>query len=175
MAVSRGRVQVTQGALQVSPAAGDDAVVVVLRADLRSSDFAGIEWNVAGLPGDADVRLIWRTSYQPERLNLATMTVDDGRLRPIVMSGDPAWIGTIAGLGLAVRGTLQAPIEIRGVTAKPLGAFELAAKPRRRSGSPSRAGARPASRRSRAARTRRTCRCRSCSRWRRCSSWLRMR
>ncbi len=126
MAVSRGQVQVTQGALQVAPAAGDDAVVIVLRADLRSSDFAGIEWNVAGLPGDADVRLIWRTSYQPERLNLATMTVDDGRLRPIVMSRDPAWIGTIAGLGLAVRGTMRAPIEIRGVTAKPLGAFELA-------------------------------------------------
>jgi len=125
MAVSRGRVQVTQGALQVSPGAGDDAVVVVLKADLRSSDFAGIEWNVAGLPGDADVRLIWRTSYQPDRLNLATMNVDNGRLRPIVMSADPAWIGTIAGLGLAVRGTLRAPIEIRGVTAKPLGAFEL--------------------------------------------------
>jgi hypothetical protein len=125
MAVSRGRVQVTQGALQVSPGAGDDAVVVVLKADLRSSDFAGIEWNVAGLPGDADVRLIWRTSYQPDRLNLATMNVDSGRLRPIVMSGDPAWIGTIAGLGLAVRGTLQAPIEIRGVTAQPLGTFEL--------------------------------------------------
>jgi hypothetical protein len=125
MAVSRGRVQLAQGALQVSPAGTDDAVVVVLKADLRSTDFAGIEWNVAGLPGDADVRLIWRTSYQPDRLNLATMTVDDGRLRPIVMSGDPAWIGTIAGLGLAVRGTLRAPIEIRGVTAKPLGAFEL--------------------------------------------------
>jgi len=126
MAVSRGQVQLAQGALQLTPAGGDDAVVVVLRVDLRSTDFAGIEWHVSGLPVDADVRLIWRTSYQPERLNLATMTVDDGRLRPIVMSGDPAWIGTIVGMGLAVRGGLRAPIEVRSVTAKPLGALELA-------------------------------------------------
>ena len=125
MAVSRGRPQAVPGALQVSPAPGDDAVVVVLKADLRSSEFAGIEWRVSGLPPDADVRLIWRTSYQPERLNLATMSVDDGRLRPIVMRNDPGWIGTIVGLGLAVRGNLHAPVEIRSVTAKPLGALEL--------------------------------------------------
>jgi hypothetical protein len=125
MAVSRGRPQAAPGALQVVPAPGEDAIVVVLKADLRSSDYAGIEWHVAGIPADADVRLIWRTSYRPDRLNLATMTVDDGRLRPIVMSADPEWIGTIEGLGLAVRGSIRAPIEIRSVTARPLGAIEL--------------------------------------------------
>jgi hypothetical protein len=125
MAMSRGRAQAAPGALLASPAPGEDAIVVVLRADLRSTDFAGIEWHVAGIPPDADVRLIWRTSYQPERLNLATMSVDDGRLRPIVMRNDPAWIGTIVGMGLAVRGNLRAPVEIRSVTAKPLGALEI--------------------------------------------------
>ena len=106
--------------------------VVVLKAALRSSDFAGIEWIVAGLPDDADVRLMWRTNYQPERLNLAAMTVDGGRLRPIVIRAEPAWIGTIVDLGLAVRGNPQAPFEVRGVIARPLGAVELRAKPRRR-------------------------------------------
>jgi hypothetical protein len=125
MAVSRGRAHATPGALLASPAPGEDTIVVVLEVGLRSSDYAGIEWHVAGIPAHADVRLIWRTSYRPDRLNLATMTVDDGRLRPIVVSDDPEWIGTIAGLGLAVRGSMRTTVEIRSVTARPLGALEL--------------------------------------------------
>lgn len=126
MGVSRGRAQATPGALLVSTANADEPAVVVLKAALRSSDFAGIEWIVAGLPDDADVRLMWRTNYQPERLNIAAMTVDGGRLRPIVVRTEPAWIGTIVDLGLAVRGNPHAPFEVRGVIARPLGAVELA-------------------------------------------------
>jgi hypothetical protein len=113
------------GALLVSTANAEEPAVVVLKATLRSSDFAGIEWIVAGLPDDADVRLMWRTNYQPERLNIAPMTVDGGRLRPISVRAEPAWIGTIVDLGLAVRGSPQAPFEVRGVIARPLGAVEL--------------------------------------------------
>jgi hypothetical protein len=126
MGVSRGRAQATPDALLVSTANADEPAVVVLKAALRSSDFAAIEWIVAGLPDDADVRLMWRTNYQPERLNIAAMTIDGGRLRPIVVRAEPAWIGTIVDLGLAVRGSPHAPFEVRGVIARPLGAVELA-------------------------------------------------
>jgi hypothetical protein len=125
MGVSRGRAQATPGALLVSTANAEEPAVVVLKASLRSSDFAGIEWIVAGLPDDADVRLMWRTNYQPERLNIAPMKIDGGRLRPIVVRAEPAWIGTIVDLGLAVRGNPHVPFEVRGVIARPLGAVEL--------------------------------------------------
>ena len=125
MAVSRGHAQPSHGVLRVTPSGAEDAIVVVVATDLRSSDFPGVQWIVGALPRNADVRFIWRTSYQPDRINLATMTVEDGRLRPIVMSGDPAWIGTIVGMGLAVRGDLREPLEIHSVTVKPMGALEL--------------------------------------------------
>jgi hypothetical protein len=126
MWLSRGRAQATPDALLVSTASADEAAVVVLKAALRSSDFSGIEWIVAGLPDDADVRLMWRTNYQPERLNIAAMTIDGGRLRPIMVRAEPGWIGTIVDLGLAVRGSPHVPFEVRGVIARPLGATELA-------------------------------------------------
>ena len=126
MGVSRGRAQTAPGALVVSTANPEEPAIVVLKADFRSRDYAGVEWLVTGLPDGADVRLIWRTNYQPERLNAAKMTVDGGRIRPISLAGDPAWIGTVTDLGLAVRASPSTAFEVRGAIARPLGAAELA-------------------------------------------------
>lgn len=126
MAVSRGQAQAIPGALVVSTPRPEEPAVVVLKAGFRSRDYAGVEWVVAGLPDGADVRLLWRTDYQPERLNAAAMTVDGGGLRPIAILGDPGWVGTITDLGLAVRTSAATPFEIRAAIARPFGATELA-------------------------------------------------
>jgi hypothetical protein len=125
MGVSRGQAQAMPGALVVATPSPEEPAVVVLKAGFRAPDYAGIEWVVSGIPDGADVRLLWRTNYQPERLNAAAMTVDGGRLRPIAILGDPGWVGTITDLGLAVRASPSAAFEVRGAIARPLGAIEL--------------------------------------------------
>jgi len=125
LAVSRGRAQQVPGALVVASPAVNESAVVVVSTELASADYAAIEWNVAGLPEVADVRLLWRNSYRPDKLNVAPMIVDGGRLRPIVVAGDPNWVGTISGLGIALGNTPPEGVAIRSVTARPLGAFEL--------------------------------------------------
>jgi hypothetical protein len=125
LAVSRGRAQAIPGALVVRSSAPDEPAIVVVSTELRSGDYAGVEWNVAGLPDVADVRLLWRNSYRPDRLNVVPMIVDGGRLRPIVVADDANWVGTINGLGIAIANTPPEGIAIRSVTVRPLGAFEL--------------------------------------------------
>jgi hypothetical protein len=126
LAVSRGRAQAIPGALVVTSPSVNEAAVVVVSTELKSEDYAAIEWSVSGLPDIADVRLLWRNSYRPDRLNVAQMIVDGGRLRPIVIASDPNWVGTIRGLGIAIGSTPPEGIAIRSVTARPLGALELA-------------------------------------------------
>jgi hypothetical protein len=125
LAVSRGRAQAIPGAIVVTSTGPDEAAIVVVSTELAAGDFAGVEWNVAGLPDVADVRLLWRNSYRPDRLNIVPMVVDGGRLRPIVIAGDPNWVGTIRGLGIAIASPPPEGVAIRGVTVRPLGALEL--------------------------------------------------
>jgi hypothetical protein len=125
LAVSRGRAQAVPGGLAVSSPAVNEAAIVVVSTELRSSDYAAVEWNVAGLPDVADVRLLWRSSYRSDKLNVVPMIVDGGRLRPIVIASDPNWVGTIRGLGIAIASTPPEGVVVRGVTVRPLGAAEL--------------------------------------------------
>ena len=125
LAVSRGRAQAVPGALVVASPSVNEAAIVVVSTELRSGDYAAVEWNVAGLPDVADVRLLWRNSYRPDKLNIVPMIVDGGRLRPIVIANDANWVGTIRGLGIAMSNTPPEGIAIRSVTVRPLGALEL--------------------------------------------------
>jgi hypothetical protein len=125
LAVSRGRAQPVPGAIVVMSTSPEEAAIVVVSTELRAEDYAGVEWNVAGLPDVADVRLLWRNSYRPDRLNIAPMVVDQGRLRPIVIAGDANWVGTIQGLGIAIADTPPEGIAVRSVTVRPLGVLEL--------------------------------------------------
>jgi hypothetical protein len=114
--------------------AGDELVVVApdangislvsVTTDVRAIDYPGIAWIAADLREDADVRLLWRTDVAPNKLNSVPLRVESGRTLPAVMSGNPAWVGHVTGLALAVHGPLAQPVRIRGVVAKPMGARE---------------------------------------------------
>lgn len=99
--------------------------LVSLNARIRAIDYAAIGWNAKGVPDDADVRLLWRNDYQPEKIHSLPVTSKQYMLLPVVLKGNPAWAGNITGLALAIQGTLTQPIQITGVEAKPLGAREL--------------------------------------------------
>jgi len=107
----------------------DANAVIVLSGDaaLRSTDYRVMQWIAVGLPPGAEVQLLWRTDYEPARLNSIRVPVESGRLRPVVVDDNPAWIGRITGIALAVRGPLVQPVRIRGAIAKPMGAAEVLA------------------------------------------------
>lgn len=109
--------------------AGDatNTVLVTLATDFRSSDFPAIGWMVTGVPEGADVRMVWKSDITPNRTHVAQVTVEAGRLRLALLSRNPAWLGRIKGIALAIRAPLTEPLRIDGVTAKPMGALQIAA------------------------------------------------
>jgi len=125
MTLTRGDGALVGSELVITAPDPTGTVLVTLTPDLRSGDYAGIAWLVTDVPDQADVRLLWRSGYRPEQLNNAPVTVESGSLLPTVLVKDPAWVGRITGLALAVRGTLTKPIRIRAVTAKPMGAADV--------------------------------------------------
>jgi hypothetical protein len=104
-------------------AAGQVYIAVV--TDLRARDYATITWTARDIPAGADVHFLWRSDYAPKKIFSLPVTVEAGRLLPVVTADNPGWLGHITGIGLAVRGTLVQPFAIAGVAAKPSGAFGI--------------------------------------------------
>ena len=126
LALVGGAGSVVDGALVITAMGSNDTALVTLNTEISSADYPGIEWVVAGLPDNADVRLLWRSDVARGRTNLATGTVEAGTLRTFVLARDPAWIGHITGLALAIRAPLTAPLRINRVVARPLDAMDIA-------------------------------------------------
>lgn len=125
LSLVRGAGRVVGDELVVTAPDANGISLVTVTADLRSSDYPGIAWIAAGLPNDAEVRLLWRSDVRPDKLNSAPIEVEAGRTLPLVIANNPAWIGHVTGLALAIHGPLRAPVLIRGVVAKPMGAVEI--------------------------------------------------
>lgn len=124
LALVRGTGQLAGEELVVTASGADNIALVRAPVDLRSSDYPAIVWVGVDFSDTATVSLLWRSDYAPERLNHAQVRVESGRPMPVVLAKDPAWIGRITGVALAIRGPLPQPIRIRGVVAKPMGLIE---------------------------------------------------
>jgi hypothetical protein len=122
----RGAGRVVGDTLVVTAPDASGIALVSVATDFRSTDYPGIEWFVAGLREDADVRLLWRNDFEPGKLASAPIRVEAGRTVTTVLAHDPAWIGHISGIALAIHGALPQPVVIRGVTAKPMGVIGVA-------------------------------------------------
>jgi hypothetical protein len=122
----RGTGRAVGDELVITATDANGIALVNVTTDVASVDYPGIEWRVSGLAEDADARLLWRSDFQPDRLNNVPLRVEAGRAVPTVVAGNPAWIGHITGLALAIHGTLAQPVVIRGVTAKPMGVIGIA-------------------------------------------------
>jgi hypothetical protein len=125
LTLARGSGNVVGDELLVSAPDANGIALVTAVTDLRSSDYPGVAWIVAGLREDADVRLLWRTDVQPDKLNSVALHVEAGRTLASIVAKNPAWIGHITGIALAIHGPLAQPVHIRGVVAKPMGAPEI--------------------------------------------------
>lgn len=108
--------------LVVTPQNGSDVVIVSLSAALRSADFPGIAWDVAGLPAGTEARLLWQTDYAPARMFTLDIPIQGGDLAPVVPGRDANWLGQVTGIALALKLPSSAPVRIRGVSAQTLSA-----------------------------------------------------
>jgi hypothetical protein len=125
LAVTRGSGKLIDDELRVTTPDATGLTLISVQTELRSDDYAAIAWITTDLSERAVVRLLWRTDYAPEKLNAMDVPVVLGRTQPVIVANNPAWIGRVTGLALAIQGPLSQPIRIRGVIAKPMGAFEI--------------------------------------------------
>jgi hypothetical protein len=125
LALVRGAGTLAGDELVVTASGTDGTVVVSVETDFRTDRYPAIAWAAIDLPEGGDVRLLWRNDVAPARVNSAPLVVESGRPRMAMLADDPAWIGRIKGLALAVATRVDKPLHVRGVAAKPLGAFEV--------------------------------------------------
>jgi hypothetical protein len=121
-----GRGALQDGALVVTAPGANDTTIVAVDTDFRTSDYPGVQWIVRGVPDGADVRMLWKTDIATRRTNMAPGVVEAGAIRPFVLARDPAWLGRVTGIALAIRTPLAGPLRIEGVVARPLGVLDLA-------------------------------------------------
>ncbi|HVE48319.1 MAG TPA: hypothetical protein VNG69_01720 [Casimicrobiaceae bacterium] len=122
---TKGTARIVGDELHVLPADASGIAVVSVNTQLKSIDYAAIEWIAIDVPEHIDVSLLWRTDFQPNQIQSMPLTVVTGRLLRVVTRDHPAWIGKIEGLALAMRGPMAEPVRIRGVLAKTLSAGEV--------------------------------------------------
>jgi len=125
LSLPRGTGGVVNNEFIVSATDASGQAYVAITTDLRARDYAAITWDARSVPADADVHFLWRTDYAPRKIFSAPVTVEAGRLLPVVLADNAGWLGHVTGIGLAIRGTLPQPLVISGVAAKPSGAVGI--------------------------------------------------
>ena len=115
-------------ALAVTATDATGTALVTANPKFRSRDHSLIAWDVIDVPEGVTAALLWRNEYTPERLFTRSLNVESGRVDAVTMTGDPNWIGNITGIALALRGSLEHPVLVRGVTVRQYTAAELIAE-----------------------------------------------
>jgi hypothetical protein len=126
LTMARGAGRVVADTLVVTTPDANGIALVTVTGDLRALEYAGVDWHVTGLRDDADVRLLWSSDVRPDKLNSMPVRIEAGRALVTVVAENPGWLGHIKGLALAIHDPLSQPVQIRGATATPMGAREVA-------------------------------------------------
>jgi hypothetical protein len=105
----------------VQPMPADGIAVLSVTAQFRASEYPAVAFVATGLPPDAEASVLWQNDVEPGRLHNRRLRIEAGELRPIVLAGDPAWIGRITGIALAIKGPLPQPVRVDAAAASPMG------------------------------------------------------
>ncbi len=125
VALTRGTGNLAGGVLVITGVDAAETALISLTTDIRSMDYRALQWDAADVPPNADVRMLWRSDYAQQKMNSVPVTVVGGRLAPVTLAGEPAWVGRISGIALVIHAPLTQPILFRGATAKPLGVLDV--------------------------------------------------
>jgi protein-S-isoprenylcysteine O-methyltransferase Ste14 len=123
LAVTRGSGTIEGNELLITALDGSGVALISLNSGFRASDYPAIAWAAIDVPEAAEVRLLWRSDYAPQKINSVPVEVESGRLLPSILAKNPAWLGRISGLALFIRTPLSQPLRIAGAEAKPMGAM----------------------------------------------------
>lgn len=123
MSVPKGTAK-RDGDTLVATAPARDVLVVATQSDFLARQLSAVDWDAFEIPPEADVRLLFTSDYKPRIVQNRPLAVEDGRVQPIALSGDPDWLGRITGLALVVRAP-GATVRVRGVTVKSQSAMQL--------------------------------------------------
>src|SRR6478735_9529497 len=93
LVVTRGSGSLVGDELVITSADATGNILVTLTSDFRSADYAGVAWIAIDLPETASVRVFWRTDYRPDKLNSVGAPIESGRIQPVLLKGNPEWIG----------------------------------------------------------------------------------
>jgi hypothetical protein len=121
--VTRGTGTVAGGELVITAPDGSGVALVSINSGFRAADYPAVAWAAIDVPETAEVRLLWRSDYAPQKINSVLVEVESGRLLPSILAKNPAWLGRISGLALLIRTPLSQPLRIAGAEAKPMGAM----------------------------------------------------
>lgn len=125
--ITRGAGSIANGEMLVTATDSNGVAVVSLTTSFPAADYPAVAWLAIDVPASADVRLLWRNDYTPQKVNSIGIRVESGRLLPSLLANEPDWIGRISGLALVVRAPLTQPLRIAGAEAKPTGAIGVLA------------------------------------------------
>jgi hypothetical protein len=109
----------------VPPFGAGEVLVLSANSQLRASDYRAVWWIAAPLPANAEASLLWQSDLEPGRLHNRRLTIESGRVRPLVLEGEPGWVGHITGIALAVKGPVPETLHVRGAIASPMGAWQV--------------------------------------------------
>jgi hypothetical protein len=87
-----------------------------------AANYRRVEWTLRTAQPPDGLAFVWRTRENPRRTYSKPLQWLAGRIAPMNLDESDGWRGTITGVGLIVRGTLSAPIEIDSVRFPPASA-----------------------------------------------------
>jgi len=126
LALSRGSGKLGKNEWALSAPEATGTALLSVTTNFAARDFPVIAWNVDDLPETASAQLLWRTDYEPEKLQGVVLTMNAGHLLPVTMSGNSGWIGHVTGIALLIHGVSLSSVHIHGAAAKPSGIVEIA-------------------------------------------------
>ena len=125
LALAKGVGVIADNELVVTAPDSAGTAIVSVIVKFRSTDFSAIAWIGKDISSKADVRLLWQNDHTPAAIFSTRVGIEAGRPVTTIVANELGWTGNITGLALVIQGPLPQPARIRGVVAKPMGAFEL--------------------------------------------------
>jgi hypothetical protein len=95
-----------------APGASGVSVLSAKLAPFQAKDFPRAEWTLASAEPPSEVFFVWRTREHPKRSYSKRLEWLVNGVAPLELRPDDGWSGTITGVALAVRSTLETPLRV---------------------------------------------------------------
>jgi hypothetical protein len=113
--VARGTGHRERSSIVLEATSGGIAAVSAAVVPFPAARYPRVEWLLRSPRSPGEIAFAWRTREQPDRLFTKPLQWLNDAAAPLNMGDEETWRGTITGVGLVMRGSLRAPLEISSV------------------------------------------------------------